>query len=618
MFRRAWRIVVIASFLFVSLSAIADPRPEQDASVRTASAGLPDAVADRVLGQAAFNTNGPGTSATTMNGPAGIAIAPPVGRLFVVEYINHRVLSWPSAVSFVTGQAADLVIGQADFISGSGALGQNRFWGPDAAVVDASGRLWVADDENNRVLRFDPPFSNGMNASRVLGQPDYVSNLSNQGGLNPAANTLSNPRGLAVDAAGNLYVADASNHRVLRFSPPFTNNMNASLVIGQANFISGSPNRGVAAGQNTLREPKGIAIDGAGNLYVAEYDNNRVTRYAPPLSNGKNASDVYGQPDYTSTTPNNPVIGPGSLWNPVDIAVSAAGDALFVTDQGNVRVLGYSNPLGDVIADQVYGQPNFTSFPPLFGVSATLINQEPLGVAVDANGNLYHADYKNHRLLAYDYDTTPTPTPTSTSTGTLTPTPTRTATPTPTKTSTGTLTPTPTRTATPTHTSTSTTPTPTHTPTSTSTSAPTEMVYLPLVLRNHVTYFEGPWEVEPNYDYQHANGVLRSGQDYFGRGYPNKDNDFFSIYVPSQRPITVTVTNLPGQGMQLLLYHQIGDQVVWVGWDNAPPTYEITCPSLVGPSGGQPCTGAAGVYYIKVYIETGDQDTSYTLKATFP
>ena len=133
-----------------------------------------------------------------------------------------------------------------------------------------------------------------------------------------------------------------------------------------------------------------------------------------------------------------------------------------------------------------------------------------------------------------------------------------------------------------------------------------------------MTYFEGPWEVEPNYDYQHANGPLRSGQDYFGRGYPNKDNDYFSIYVPSQRPITVTVTNLSNQGMQLLLYHQIGDQVVWVGWDNAPPTYEITCPSLVGPSGGQPCTGAAGVYYIKVYIETGNQTTSYTLKATFP
>jgi sugar lactone lactonase YvrE len=406
MVRCAWRIVVLMSVVWASQSAIAAPRPQQDVPVLAASVGLPDATADRVLGQAAFNTNSPGTSATTMNGPAGIAIAPPgapnAGRLFVVEYGNHRVLSWPSAGSFVTNHAADLVIGQADFTSSGGALGQNRFDGPEAAVVDSSGRLWVADTENNRVLRFDPPFSNGMNASQVLGQPDYMSNASNQGG-SVAANTLFFPRGLAMDAAGNLYVADDDNHRVLRFSPSFEDNMNASLVIGQANFNSGSPNRGGVAGQDTLYSPKGIAVDHAGNLYVAEYDNHRVTRYAPPLSDGMAASGVYGQPNYTSTTENNGGIGPGSLSHPIDIAVSAAGDALFVTDQWNVRVLGYSNPLGDAIADQVYGQPNFTSATANNGgVSAISINEEPLGVAIDANGNLYHADFRNHRLLAYD------------------------------------------------------------------------------------------------------------------------------------------------------------------------------------------------------------------------
>ena len=208
-----------------------------------------------------------------------------------------------------------------------------------------------------------------------------------------------------MDGAGNLYVADDFNHRVLRFSPPFTDNMNASLVIGQANLISGDPNRGAVVGQNTLNHPKGIAIDGTGNLYVAEYDNNRVTRFAPPLSDGMEASGVYGQPDFASSAPNNGGIGPGSLDNPVDVAVSATGDALVVTDQSNVRVLGYANPLDDVIADQVYGQPDFTSSTPNGGgVSATSINEEPLGVAIDAGGSLYQADYRNHRLLAYDRD----------------------------------------------------------------------------------------------------------------------------------------------------------------------------------------------------------------------
>jgi sugar lactone lactonase YvrE len=374
--------------------------------------GLPDPSADRLLGQGVWNGNSPGTSATKLNGPAGIAIAPPgapnAGRLFVVEYANHRVLSWPGAASFTTGQAADLVIGQANFTSSGGASSQNRFYGPEAAVVDASGRLWVADTVNSRVLRFDLPFSNGMNASLVLGQADFEANESNQGG-SIAANTLYFPRGLALDGAGNLYVADDSNHRVLRFSPPFANNMSASLVIGQENFTNGCPNRCVVTWQNTLNHPKGIAIDGAGNLYVADYDNNRVLRYASPLSNSMNASGVYGQLDYFA---HGDGIGREGLSRPIDVAVSLSGDALFVTDQWNVRVLGYLNPLNDARADQVYGQPDFDSATPNNGgISPWSVNENPLGVAVDANGTLFHADYTNHRLLAYDPDVVGSGTP---------------------------------------------------------------------------------------------------------------------------------------------------------------------------------------------------------------
>src|SRR5262245_14631924 len=117
MFRRVWGMVAIASLLVASQPAVA--KLSLQLAAQATSVGLPDATADRVLGQGGFNTNSPGTTATTMNGPAGIAIAPPgapnAGRLFVVEYFNHRVLSWPNAASFVTGHAADLVIGQPNF-----------------------------------------------------------------------------------------------------------------------------------------------------------------------------------------------------------------------------------------------------------------------------------------------------------------------------------------------------------------------------------------------------------------------------------------------------------------------------------------------------------------------
>jgi poly(3-hydroxybutyrate) depolymerase/sugar lactone lactonase YvrE len=424
MLYRLWSILLSASILLGSpparlgISSIPAEQTSRINAPNSPGALLPDKIADRVLGQAAFNTSGSGTSAAALWLPAGIAIAPPTapdaGRLFVVEYGsaetgvetgNHRVLSWPSVASFTNGQAADLVFGQDNFNTQGGGLDYTRFYGPEAAVVDAAGNLWVADTLNHRVLRFQPPFSNGMSASVVLGQPDFdTSNSPNQGGSAPAANTLYFPRGLAVDGASNLYVADDYNNRVLGFAAPFTSNMNAVLVIGQADFTSGEPNRGGAAGQNTLNSPKGLAMDAAGNLYVAEYDNNRVTRFSPPFSNGMNAGGLIGQPDFTSTTENNGGRGPGSLSHPVDIAVSAAGDALFVTDQGNDRVLGYLDPLSDAIADQVYGQPSFSSYTPNNGgVSAISINTEPLGVAVDASNNLYFADFRNNRVLAYDY-----------------------------------------------------------------------------------------------------------------------------------------------------------------------------------------------------------------------
>jgi hypothetical protein len=194
--------------------------------------------------------------------------------------------------------------------------------------------------------------------------------------------------GLAMDTGGSLYVADDANHRVLRFSPPFSTNMAASLVIGQADFISGSANRGGTAGQDTLNRPKGVAMDASGNLYVAEYENNRVTRYSQPFSNGMLASDVFGQPDFTTIGENTGGIGPSSLYHPVDVAVSRTGDALFITDQGNVRVLGYEDPLNDTSADEHYGQPDFiSSVPNNGGISAASINFDPLGLALDAYGN---------------------------------------------------------------------------------------------------------------------------------------------------------------------------------------------------------------------------------------
>ena len=429
-----WLVLVCLAGL---LAGLVKPLVSGPAWART-RAVLVDGIADRVLGQSTFSTNGGEVTASGSGGPAGIGIAPAgspsAGRIFVVDYGNHRVLSWPSATGFSNGASADLVLGQGNFTSNAGGLEAYKLFGPEAVVMDASGNLYVADTENNRVLQFRPPFSNGMSASVVFGQPNFVTpnNQANRGGAT-AANTLYYPRGLGLDASGKLYVTDTGNSRVLRYAPPFSNGMAAELVIGQANFTDNAANRnGITPEANTLSNPKGLAVDSAGHLYVADFGNHRVLRFDPNLSNGQNASKAFGQPSYTEAIANNGGRGAGTLHQPIDIAVSWAGTVLYVTDQLNIRVLGYDTPLtSDTQADSVFGQPNFSTAAPNYnGISATSLNQEPLGVAIDASGGLYVADFGNNRVLAYDFVNQPAATPTSTPNPTQTQIPTQTQTPT--------------------------------------------------------------------------------------------------------------------------------------------------------------------------------------------
>jgi len=134
----------------------------------------------------------------------------------------------------------------------------------------------------------------------VLGQADFIHGSANQGGA-VAANTINGGDGVAFDGSGNLWVPDALNHRVLEFPAPFTTNMPASLVLGQADFVHASANQGGAAPTSaTLNFPHQVAFDSSGRLFVSDSGNSRTLVFAPPFSNGMNASLVIGQPDFTS------------------------------------------------------------------------------------------------------------------------------------------------------------------------------------------------------------------------------------------------------------------------------------------------------------------------------
>jgi len=154
---------------------------------------------------------------------------------------------------------------------------------PNSLSIDASGRLWVADRDNNRILRFDNASAktSSSTADGVLGQPDFVTSAS---GLTAA--NMSAPASVFADMNGRVWVADRVNNRILRFdnAASKTNGATADGVLGQPDFTTGTS--GLSA--TKMNRPMGVYDDAIDHLWVCEDDNNRVIRFdsASSKSNG--------------------------------------------------------------------------------------------------------------------------------------------------------------------------------------------------------------------------------------------------------------------------------------------------------------------------------------------
>lgn len=123
-----------------------------------------------------------------------------VGNLWVADMNNHRVLRFPFSGGLARpAPQPDLVLGQTDFTTSGWGAGLAKMVFPSAVVVGNDGVVYVADSANNRILAFDPPFSNGMAASRTIGS------------------SLLRPLGLEIDANGGLWVNDTGNERFVQF-----------------------------------------------------------------------------------------------------------------------------------------------------------------------------------------------------------------------------------------------------------------------------------------------------------------------------------------------------------------------------------------------------------------
>ncbi len=247
----------------------------EDASIRSSGAS-----ADRVFGQPGFTTGSSGTTATLMGSPFGVC-TDASGNLWVSQAGNDRILRFANAATRpeVAGAAADQVLGQANFTNQGFGLSITKFNNPSGISVDAAGTLWVADSINSRVVGFSnaAALGNGAPADRLFGQPDFDTNVGAT-----SATGMTRPRGLTIDKFGALWVSDETDKRVLRFDnagslgvqPP------ANAVLGQPDFTSSGA--GLAANAFKLNFASSLFLDSAGNVWLSDNSNNRVLRFTRP------------------------------------------------------------------------------------------------------------------------------------------------------------------------------------------------------------------------------------------------------------------------------------------------------------------------------------------------
>ena len=323
-------------------------------------------------GTAGFSGDGAAATAAQLNFPQDMAVDGS-GNLYIADRSNYRIRKVDSSgnISTVAGN------GTSGFSGDGAAATAAQLNAPRAMALDGSGNLYIADSNNNRIRKVD---SSG-NISTVAGGGPL-----GDGGAAVAAQ-LNFPWGVGLDGSGNLYIADSNNHRIRKVD----SSGNISTVAGTG--TSGFSGDGGAATAAQLHFPYGVALDGSGNLYIADRDNQRIRK----VDTAGVISTVAGSSTTGAFSGDGGAATDARLNNPWDVALDGSGN-LYIADRDNNRIRKVDSS-GNITSVAGNGTSGFSGD----GAAATAAQlNSPWDVALDGSGNLYIADTSNHRIRKVD------------------------------------------------------------------------------------------------------------------------------------------------------------------------------------------------------------------------
>jgi len=389
------------------------------------------------IGEVVAGGNGRGSDANQLNIPVGIFVDLG-GNVYVADEYNHRIQKWtPGAISGITVAGGN----------GNGS-GANQLKYPLGVFVDLDGNIFVADTDNQRVQKWIEGANTGVTVAAG-------------NGMGAALNQVNSPRGIYVDTNGNIYIADANNSRVLKWIPGATsgiivaggngngaatnqlsypsgvyvdlngaiyvadrwNNRIQKWVSGAILAVTVAGGNGAGSNSNQLNWANGVYVDVNGDIYIADETNNRVQKWFSGATSGitvaggnRPASNQFNVPISVNVDANKNVYVADYLNNRVQkwsygatsgstIINAGCPSGIFVDRNGNIFV---SNDCSDLVAKWTIGASSGVIVAGGNGYAGSGTNQfsGPRGIHVDVNGNLYVADYYNHRIQKWSLGAT--------------------------------------------------------------------------------------------------------------------------------------------------------------------------------------------------------------------